>query len=356
MNNIAYHCNSRLMSVSDYLIQRSIPSLTALTKITLYRILTALFAFFFIIGCQDNQSVRILKLAHVLDINHPVHKGMVYMAEKVSETSSGKMRVDIYPGGQLGAERDLIELLQIGSLAMTKVSTAPLEAFVPEMKIFGIPYVFRDDEHRWRVLNGEIGKKLLLSGEKYFLRGMCYYDAGSRSFYTKDKPIRSPSELRGLKIRVMKSITSVEMVQSLGGSATPIPWGELYTALQQGVVDGAENNPPSFYLSRHYEVCKYYSLDEHTSVPDILLMSTVVWNSLSAQEQEWLQTAVDQSVEYQKILWKESSDEALREVQKAGVEIIHPDKTPFRASVREMHESYRGTSIYDLIKEIENIQ
>ncbi|UCF66006.1 MAG: TRAP transporter substrate-binding protein [bacterium] len=344
------------MSVSDYLIQRSIPSLAALTKITLYRILTPLFAFFFIIGCQDNQSVRILKLAHVLDINHPVHKGMVYMAKKVSETSSGKMRVDIYPGGQLGAERDLIELLQIGSLAMTKVSTAPLEAFVPEMKIFGIPYVFRDDEHRWRVLNGEIGKKLLLSGEKYFLRGMCYYDAGSRSFYTKDKPIRSPSELRGLKIRVMKSITSVEMVQSLGGSATPIPWGELYTALQQGVVDGAENNPPSFYLSRHYEVCKYYSLDEHTSVPDILLMSTVVWNSLSAQEQEWLQTAVDQSVEYQKILWKESSDEALREVQKAGVEIIHPDKTPFRASVREMHESYRGTSIYDLIKEIENIQ
>jgi len=337
-------------------IKRYNITMVAFIKFFVQRFLMFILVILAVIGCQDNQSVRILKLAHVLDINHPVHKGMVYMAEKVSKTSNGKMRVDIYPGGQLGAERDLIELLQIGSLAMTKVSTASLEAFVPEMKIFGIPYLFRDDDHRWRVLNGDIGKKLLLAGEKYFLRGMCYYDAGSRSFYTKDKPINSPVDLKGLKIRVIKSITSVEMVQSLGGSATPIPWGELYTALQQGVVDGAENNPPSFYLSRHYEVCKYYSLDEHTSVPDILLMSTVVWNSLSAQEQEWLQSAIDQSVEFQKMLWKESSEEALREVQKAEVEIIFPVKKPFQESVKDMYEFYRGTVIYDLITEIESVQ
>lgn len=310
---------------------------------------------FILSGCDSEQHTTVIKLAHVLDINHPVHKGMVFMAEKVAEKSQGQMRVDIYPGGQLGGERDLIELLQIGSLAMTKVSTAPLEAFVPEMKIFGIPYVFRDDDHRWKVLKSDIGKRLLLAGEPYFLRGMCYYDAGSRSFYTKDRPVQTPENLKGLKIRVMKSITSVEMVQSLGGSATPIPWGELYTALQQGVVDGAENNPPSFYSSRHYEVCKYYSLDEHTAVPDILLMSTVVWNHLTPQEQQWLQEAVDESVEYQKQLWKEASDEALREVQKAGVEIIYPDKAPFRESVKAMHESYKGTAIYDLIQEIKEI-
>jgi tripartite ATP-independent transporter DctP family solute receptor len=308
----------------------------------LFLVITA----YIIIGCGSEQHTTVIKLAHVLDINHPVHKGMVFMAERVAEKSQGRMRVDIYPGGQLGGERDLIELLQIGSLAMTKVSTAPLEAFVPEMKIFGIPYVFRDDEHRWKVLQSDIGRRLLLSGEPYFLRGMCYYD----------RPVQTPENLQGLKIRVMKSITSVKMVQSLGGSATPIPWGELYTALQQGVVDGAENNPPSFYLSRHYEVCKYYSLDEHTSVPDILLMSTVVWNRLTPQEQQWLQEAIDESVEYQKKLWKEASDEALREVQKAGVEIIYPDKTPFRESVKEMHESYKGTTIYDLIQEIQEIQ
>ncbi|MBN2354653.1 TRAP transporter substrate-binding protein [candidate division KSB1 bacterium] len=306
-------------------------------------------------GCQSDSRIRVIKLAHVLDPSHPVHQGMVFMAEKVREYSAGKMRVDIYPSGQLGQERDLIELLQIGSLAMTKVSTAPLEAFVPEMKIFGIPYVFRDDDHRWKILNSEIGKRLLLAGEKFFLRGMCYYDAGSRSFYTKDIPINTPSDLNGLKIRVMKSLTSFAMVQALGGSPTPIPWGELYTALQQGVVDGAENNPPSFYLSRHYEVCKYYSLDEHTAVPDILLMSTVVWNDLTAQEQQWLQDAVDESVQQQKILWQESSDEALREVQKAGVQVFYPDKTPFRQAVRDMHASYQGTPIYDLIQEIQTI-
>jgi len=309
-----------------------------------------------LVGCQTESKVRVIKLAHVLDPSHPVHKGMLYMAKKVNENSGGKMRVDIYPSAQLGGERELVELLQIGSLAMTKVSTAALEAFVPEMKVFGVPYVFRDDEHRWKVLKSDIGKKLLLSGEKFRLRGLCYYDAGSRSFYTKESPVNQPKDLDGLKIRVMKSLTSFKMVQALGGSPTPIPWGELYTALQQGVVDGAENNPPSFYLSRHYEVCKYYSLDEHTAVPDILIMSTVVWESLTPQEQKWLQDAIDESVEEQKKLWKESSDEALREVQKAGVQVIHPDKTPFRDAVQEMHVSFKGTPIYDLIQEIQNIK
>jgi len=154
----------------------------------------------------------------------------------------------------------------------------------------------------------------------------------------------------------MKSQTSVKMIQALGGAATPISWGELYTSLQQGVVDGAENNPPSFYLSKHYEVCKYYSLDEHTSVPDILLISTHVWNSLDEQQQSWLQEAVDKSVIHQRKLWKESSENALSEIQKAGVQVIRPDKSLFREAVTEMHQSYLGTSVYELINEINGIQ
>lgn len=310
----------------------------------------------FLSSCQTQSRGRALKLAHVLDTSHPVHKGMAFMARRVAEISDGQLRVDIYPGGQLGQERDLIELLQIGSLAMTKVSTAPLEGFVPEMKIFGIPYLFRDDAHRWSVFKGEIGKRLLLAGEEFMMRGLCYYDAGSRSFYTKDVPIDDPAKLSGLKIRVMKSPTSIAMVRALGGSATPIPFGELYTALQQGVVDGAENNPPSFYLSRHYEVCKYYSLDEHTAVPDILLMSRVVWESLNSQEQEWLMQAVEESVDQQRIYWKESVDESLAAVKAAGVEVIHPDKAPFQAKVIDMYDSYKGTSIYDLIQEIQAVE
>jgi len=305
-----------------------------------------------LLSCSQRSDTAVIKLAHGLDPTHPVHLAMEFMSERLAEKSSGSMQMDIYPSGQLGAERELIELLQIGSLAMTKVSASPMESFVPEMKLFSIPYVFRSEDHLWQMLTGQLGKDILLAGQDFRLRGLGYYDAGSRSFYTKENPINSPSDLEGLKIRVMKSQTAVQMVQSLGGSATPISWGELYTALQQGVVDGAENNPPSFYLSKHYEVCKYYSLDEHTSVPDILLISTVVWESLTSQQQIWLQEAVDESVVYQRKLWKESTDHALAEVVKAGVEIIRPHKGKFQNSVRDMHESYRETPIYELIQEI----
>ncbi len=307
-------------------------------------------------GCQAQSGTRVLKLAHGLDVAHPVHRAMVHMADRLTEISEGRMRVDIYPGGQLGEERELIEMLQIGSLAMTKVSASPLESFVPEMKIFSIPYVFRDHEHLWRVLDGEIGRRLLLAGQRYYLRGLCYYDAGPRSFYTRGTPVRTPDDLRGLKIRVQKSITSTRMVQTLGGAATPIDWGELYSALQQGVVDGAENNPPSFFLSRHYEVSRYYTLDEHTWVPDILLISTRVWEDLSTQERDWLAAAVASSVTEQRRLWREASQHALEQVRAAGVEIIEPDGAAFRAAVQPMHESYRGTAVHDLLQAIGQVR
>jgi len=156
-----------------------------------------------------------------------------------------------------------------------------------------------------------------------------------------------------LKIRTQESPTSIKMVNAIGGSATPISWGELYTALQQGVVDGAENNPPSFYLSRHYEVCKYYSLDEHTAVPDVLVISTIIWNDLSPEFREILLAAARESAEYQKQLWKKASDDALQAVQAAGVEVIRPDKAPFREKVRPLLESFRSQpKIYQLIQQI----
>ncbi|MBT8108910.1 MAG: TRAP transporter substrate-binding protein [Gammaproteobacteria bacterium] len=307
-------------------------------------------------GCGGRDDVVVLKLGHSLDTGHAVHKGMMHMAERLDEISDGHMRIDIYPSGQLGGERETVELVQIGSLAMTKVSTSPLESFVPAMQIFSIPYVFRDRAHFFKVLDSEIGKELLESTEVARLRGLGYYDAGSRSFYTTDKPVRSPADLKGLKIRVQKSQTSVRMVAALGGSATPISWGELYTALQQGVVDGAENNPPSFYLSRQYEVSKYYSLDEHTSVPDILLMSSRIWDDLTPEQQAWLQEAVDDSVAYQRKLWQEATDEALAAVQAAGVEVIYPDKAPFQEAVVEMKETYAGTEVADLLARIEAVE
>jgi len=309
-----------------------------------------------IASCGTNDDTLVLKLGHALDTGHAVHKGMVYMAERLDDISDGRMRIDIYPSGQLGGERETVELLQIGSLAMTKVSTSPLESFVPAMQLFSIPYVFRDREHFFKVLDSDIGKDLLASAEVARLRGLGYYDAGSRSFYTNDKPVESPADLKGLKIRVQKSQTSVKMVAALGGAATPISWGELYTALQQGVVDGAENNPPSFYLSRHYEISKYYALDEHTSVPDILLISSRIWHDLDEQQQEWLQAAVDDSVIYQRELWQQATEEALAAVIAAGVEVSYPDKKPFEEAVIEMKAAYAGTEVADLLTRIEAVE
>ena len=307
--------------------------------------------------CRNESQVKVIKLAHGLDPSHSVHKAMEVLAEYVYEKSQGKMRIDIYPSEQLGSERECLELLQIGSLGMTKVSCSVLEGFVPSMSVLSLPFIFRDEAHKFKVLEGDIGRELLLGGEEFWLRGLCFFDAGSRSFYTKDKPVYQPSDLEGLKIRTQESPTSMKMVQALGGSPTPISWGELYSALQQGVVDGAENNPPSFYLSRHYEVCKYYCLDEHTSVPDILLISTKTWKDLAPELQEILQEAADQALQFQKILWKESSDFALEQVRKAGIEILYPDKKVFSEKTEPLYEEYKkDPRLADLIQRIQKIK
>ncbi len=305
-------------------------------------------------ACDATSGTRVIKLAHGLDVNHSVHKAMLKMGEDLEKLSGGKMTIKIYPNQQLGSERESLELLQIGSLDMTKVSVGVLENFAPDMKVFGIPFLFRNKQHSFSVLDGPIGKKLLEEGEKFWLKGLCYYDAGSRSFYTKDKQVTTPDDLKGLKIRVMESATAMDMVRSLGGAPTPISWGELYTSLQQGVVDGAENNPPSFYLSRHYEVCKYYTINEHTMLPDALLVSTHLWNKLSEQEQEWLQEAADNSVAYQRELWAISEKQALEEVEKAGVEVIYPDKAPFEEAVQGIYDQYKGDRVMSML--IEQIQ
>lgn len=318
----------------------------------------ALLSLFFIaaIGCSKQHEVQVLKLAHDLDQSHAVHKAMVFMGTRLHELSGGTMDVNVYPSGQLGTERELLELLQIGSLAMTKVSASPLEGFVPQMKVFSIPYIFRDQQHFWRVLESDIGRSMLQAGDHVRLRGLGYYDAGSRSFYTVNRPVHKPADLAGLKIRVQESQTSMRMVSSLGGAPTPISWGELYTALSQGVVDGAENNPPSFFLSKHFEVSKYYTLDEHTYVPDVLLISSHIWNNLNPQQQVWLQQAVDESVVYQRELWEISTNEALAAVKAAGVEVIYPDKSAFIAQVKSMHDSYRGEPVYELVQNIMSMQ
>lgn len=282
-----------------------------------------------VISCEKSRDTKVLYLAHTLPQTHPVHKGILEFQRLLESKSNGKLKVKIFPDGQLGSERESLELLQIGSVAATKVSASILSNFVPEYNVLGIPYLFKDREHQFSVLEGPIGKSILEKGSKFWLRGLCYYDAGSRSFYTSTKAIRTPEDLKGLKIRVQNNQMAINMVNSMGGAATPMAYGELYAAIQQGVVDGAENNPPSFVSSNHYEISKYYTLDEHSSVPDVLLIGTKYWNKLSKEERVWVQEAADESAQAQKEYWRESVNESMKLIKDRGVEVIIPEKSLF---------------------------
>ena len=191
---------------------------------------------------------------------------------------------------------------------MTKVSASVLEGFAPEFSVFSLPYLFRDEAHRLAFFDSDVGREVLASTEPFRLRGLTYYDAGARSYYTVDKPVahaRRPA--RAQDPRPGEPDVDARWCATMGGSPTPISWGELYTALQQGVVDGAENNPPSYFLSRHYEVAPYFVLNEHTAVPDVLVVGTPIWDTLSDQEQAWLQQRGRCSAGLEERLWREST-------------------------------------------------
>lgn len=319
--------------------------------------ITSFLLCFILASCTDLSTTKFLKLGHTLDSSHVVHKGMEYMADRLKEKSGGKLQIEIYPSQQLGTERQCLELLQIGSLALTKTNAAVMENFAPKLKCLSLPYVFRDRQHAYNFQDSKVGKDLLVESEKYKLRGLCYFDSGQRSFYTKEKPIMSPDDLVGMKIRVMESVMAMQLMSTLGASPTPISFGELYTALQQGVVDGAENNPPSFVSSRHYEICKYYSLNEHTAVPDVLVVGTDAWNRLSPQERTWLQEAADEAMAYQRKEWIKAEEESLRIVQEAGVEVLRPDKSTFIEKAKPILEGYRDDEVmYSLIQQIQAVK
>lgn len=308
-------------------------------------------------SCTEIKDTKVLYFAHSLPVTHPVHTGILDFQRLLNEKSGGKLQIKIFPDGQLGSERETLELLQIGSVAMTKVSAASMSSFAPAYQVLGIPYIFRDSTHLFDVLEGDIGKEILAGGSEYLLRGLCYYDAGSRSFYAKEKPIVTPGDLRGMKIRVMNDKLAVDMVGVLGGSATPMAYGELYTALQQKVVDGAENNIPSFVTSNHYEICKYYSFDEHTMIPDVVVIGTKFWDNLSETEKRWVQDAADESVAAEKKAWQETVAENMAVLKAANVEFFYPDKKEFSDKTDAItQELMRDSTLKTLIQRIQSVQ
>ncbi len=281
----------------------------------------------------------VLKAADVQPADYPTSMGLKQMAKLLDERTKGRIKMEVYPGGQLGDEKETIEMTQLGTLAVNRISASPLIGFNPQMGVFSMPFIFRDSDHEWKVLDGSIGKGLLKELEKSNLIGLAYYDSGARSFYTK-KPVSGPDDLKGLKIRVQQSKVIVDMVNTLGASATPMGYGEVYSGLQSGLIDGAENNPPSLWTSKHYEVCKYYTLDEHMMIPEVVLFSKKVWDTLTPEDQKLISEVAAESVTYEKKLWAELTEKSLKDLKANGITITTVDKAPFQKAMAPMYAKY----------------
>lgn len=281
---------------------------------------------------SDKASAKpiVLKAADTHPIDYPTVLGLLKMGELLDEWTDGRITIEVYPSKQLGEEKETIEQVQLGALDIVRTSVGPVGTIVPELSVLSLPYIFRSAEHCYKVVDGPIGDELLALCEPHGFVGLGWYGSGQRSFYNTKRPIRSVEDLEGLKFRVMQNPVFVDMVDALGASATPMAYGEVYTALSTGVIDGAENNYPSFYTSNHYEVAGYYTQDEHLRVPEIILMSKKVYDTLSPEDQQLIKKAAAESVPYQREQWDLMAAESRKKMEDAGVEIITDiDKTPF---------------------------
>lgn len=309
-------------------------------------------------GCtssKDANSVVHMKLAHNMSEDHPIHESLSEFERLVEEKSNGTIDIEIYPNGVLGSEREMIELTQTGAIDIAKVSTSALETFDQQYTAFGIPYVFDNLDHYYSVMDDrDLMEELYHSTSEAGFIGLTYYDSGVRSLYTTSKPIMKPSDLKGLKIRVQQSPTAIKMINLMGGSATPMAFGEVYTGLQQGVIDGAESNETALTTNKHGEVAKYFSYNQHTIVPDLTIMNSKLYNKLTQEQKEAIIQAAIESTEYHKEVWNESIENAVKEAKEMGVEFYYPDTEPFQEAVMPLHEEFKENQVikimYDKIR------
>lgn len=280
------------------------------------------------------------RLAESNPAEHPVTLGDKKFAELVAERSKGRITIDVFPGAQLGEEKAVLEQVQLGAIEFTRVSSSPLGEFNKQMSVFSLPYIFDSEDHMWKFLKGEMGEKMLDDLQKSRMKGLAYYTAGARSFYSV-KPLTSIDSLKGLKIRVMQNKINMEMVAALGASATPMPAGEIFSALQTGVIDGAENNYPTFVAQNHYQAAKHFIIDAHQRIPEVLLISKIAWDKLSPEDQKLIKQAALDSVSYQREVWVKTEKEAEDKIRANGVTITEvKDLKPWQATVKPVIDKY----------------
>ncbi|MCR2833165.1 TRAP transporter substrate-binding protein [Parerythrobacter lacustris] len=276
--------------------------------------------------------------AHPAD--YPTVRAVEFMGRYLADKTGGRLGIKVFAGGQLGNETDTLEITSFGGIDFNRVNFAPLNSVEPMTLPFSLPFVFDDVDHMRRVVDSEVGDEVLASMEPHGLIGLAIYDSGARSFYNAKRAITSPADMKGLKIRVPASDLYVAMVNALGANAVPIPFGEIYQSLAQGVIDGAENNWPTFVGERHYEVATYFSLTGHLLTPEALMMSKVSWDKLTAADQTLVREAAKASVPEMRRLWDQRVEEAKATIAASKVKVNEVDKAPFAALMRPVWDQF----------------
>jgi tripartite ATP-independent transporter DctP family solute receptor len=298
----------------------------------------------------------VMRLAETHPVDYPTTHGDQKFADLVKERTNGRITIEVYPSSQLGEEKAVIEQVQFGAIDFTRVSLSPLGSFVPILNALQLPYVYRSADHMWKVLLGPIGQELFAALEPHNFVGIGWFESGARSFYNSKRPVNKPEDLAGLKIRVQESELMVGLVNAFGAVATPMPYGEVYSGLQTGVIDGAENNWPSYESTSHYEVAKYYTLDEHTRVPEIIIASKISMQKLSAADQKIIKQAALDAIPYQRQLWAEREKASEAKVRAAG-SVITPitDKAPWQARMQALYAK-QPNDVQALVKRINEVK
>ena len=299
----------------------------------------------------------VLKSSDTHPDGYPTVEAVKYMGELLKERSNGRIAVEVYHSAQLGEEKDTIEQTRAGVIDLNRVSMGPFNGLVPETRVVSLPYIFRSTDHMHKVMDGDVGQEILAGFEPHGLVGLAYYDGGARSFYNSQKPITSVEDLKGMKFRVMQSDIFVDMVNALGANAVPLPYGEVYSSIETGVIDGAENNFPSYESAKHSEVAKHYSLDEHLIVPEVLVMAKSSWDKLSPEDQALVKQAAKDSVQKQRELWEAREVESRKMVEAAGSTITTPDKQPFIDAMGPVYEKHvTDEKLKSLVERIRAVQ
>ncbi|WP_342042180.1 TRAP transporter substrate-binding protein [Bacillus sp. OTU2372] len=291
-------------------------------------------------GAKQEGTKYTFRLADNQPPDYPTVVGDKKFAELVEERTNGRIKIEVFPSAQLGDEKSVLEQVQLGAIEFTRINSSPLAEFNDQFTALGLPYVFESEEHLWNFLNGEMGTKLLDGLEKSKMKGLAYYDSGSRSFYST-KPLKSVKDLKGQKIRVQQSKINIDFMEALGASATPMPYGEVFSALQTGIIDGAENNLPSLDSSNHYQEAKNLILDHHQRIPEVLLISKTAWDKLSEKDQKLIKQAALDSVKTQREEWDKWEERSTKKLKDAGVVFTEVDDIqPWKDAVKSMVDSY----------------